>query len=78
MSSLSSAMSGSTTPRLPKQPELPIEPELPLEPEPKIEVIDLGPDETPEYNTGVGDKCDDRTDNYNVDKQDFDLSMFKK
>jgi hypothetical protein len=41
-------------------------------------VKDLGPGETSEYDTGVGDKCDDRTNNYNVEKQDFDLSMFKK
>ncbi len=47
-------------------------------PKEKTEVKDLGPGETLEYDTGVGDKCDDRTDNYNKDKKDFDLSMFKK
>jgi hypothetical protein len=45
---------------------------------PANEVKDLGPDETSEYQTGVGDKCDDRTDEYNIEQQDFDLSMFKK
>ena len=36
----------------------------------KIEVKDLGPEETPEYYTGVGKGCDSATDNYNVEKRD--------
>ncbi|MFW6246973.1 MAG: bacteriophage T4 gp5 trimerization domain-containing protein [bacterium] len=35
-------------------------------PKEKVEVKDLGPEETSEYETGVGDTCDDATDNYNV------------
>ena len=36
----------------------------------KIEVKDLGPNETSEYKSGVGKGCDSATDDYNVEKRD--------
>ena len=38
----------------------------------KVEVIDLGPDETSEYKTGIGKHCDHPsvTDDYNIEKRD--------
>lgn len=39
-------------------------------PKEKVEVKDLGPEETGEYQSGVGDGCDGATDHYNNQKRD--------
>lgn len=60
---LNSAAAQKTSPSSPKTPKTP---------KPKTEVKDLGPNETPEYQTGVGNGCDDVTNSYNVGKRDND------
>jgi len=44
----------------------------------EIEVKDLGPDETPEYETGVGDPCDDRTDDYNDEEREEEKMFYDR
>lgn len=54
-----------------KQPASPAaSPSQPEEPKEETKVKDLGPNETDEYEDGVGNKCDDATDNYNVGSRD--------